>query len=166
VEPKFTIMNNTTNRQTAASVIIKAGLLTGTLDILLAFLYSYIKRGTSPQLVLQYIAKVAFGKTAFSDAAIATVIGLLVHFAIAMGWAILLFLLYQWLKLSRLNKFATGIVYGIFVWIMMNMVILTLWNNRPFVFNAESSLINALILIVAIGLPLSVIFHNYYTGKK
>ncbi|HMK02832.1 MAG TPA: hypothetical protein VK489_01520 [Ferruginibacter sp.] len=164
-------MSNTNNRQTAVSTIIKAGLIAGTLDILLAFLYSYIKRGTSPETVLQYISKVAFpagpggGKNTFTNPVMSTISGLLVHFAIAMGWTILFFILYRLLNLVRLNKIVTGIVYGIFVWAMMSMVILPLWNNKPYVFNAESASINALILIVAIGLPLSIIFNNYYTRK-
>lgn len=51
----------------------------------------------------------------------------------------------------------TGIVYGLVVWTVMNMVVLSLWSHKPFVFNPESFPINALIIIVAIGLPLSYI---------
>jgi len=164
-------MNNTNIRQTASSVVIKAGLIAGTLDILSAFLYSYIKRGTTPETVLQYISGVAFGKTAFSSPVMASICGLLVHFAIAMSWTILFFILYRAFNLARLNKsdsyrIVTGIVYGIFIWAMMSMVILPLWNNKPYIFNAESAWINALILIVAIGLPLSFIFNKYYTRKN
>lgn len=158
-------MNNTNSRQTASFVIIKAGLIAGTLDILSAFLYSYIKRGSTPETVLQYISKAAFGKDAFSPS-MATITGLLVHFAIAMSWTIFFFILYRALNLVRLNKILIGVVYGIFVWAMMSMVILPLWNGKRFVFNAESSTINALILVMAIGLPLSFIFNNYYRGKN
>ena len=83
-----------------------------------------------------------------------------------MAWAILFFILYRQLKLVKQNKFLTGILYGLLVWGMMNMVILPLWNNRPVVFNIESSTINALILIVAIGLPLSFIAQRHYLKKE
>ncbi|HMI79672.1 MAG TPA: hypothetical protein VK484_12815 [Ferruginibacter sp.] len=159
-------MTNTNNRQTASSVVIKAGLIAGTLDILSAFLYSYINRGASPETVLQYISKVAFGKTAFTNPVMLTISGLLVHFAIAMSWTILFFILYRILNLARLNKIVAGILYGIFIWAMMSMVILPLWINKRYVFNAESAWVNALILIAAIGLPLSIIFNNYYTRKN
>ena len=161
----FTTNSNSKPPGTGISVIIKAGLLAGTLDILSAFLYSYIKRGTQPQTVLQNISKFALGKTTFSDSTILTVTGLLVHFAIAMSWTILFFILYRQLKLMKQNKIITGIVYGLVVWTVMNIVVLPLWNHKPFVFNPESSPINALILIVAIGLPLSFIAHRHYLKK-
>lgn len=161
-------INNSNNKHPGApfSTIIKAGLLAGTLDICLAFLYSYIKRGTDPATVLQYISKVALGKTTIAGPTISTLSGLLIHFLIAMAWTILFFILYRWLNLARLNKMVTGILYGLFVWAMMNVLILPLWNNKPFVFNAESATINALILIAAIGMPLSFIAHNYYSKKN
>jgi hypothetical protein len=164
-------MNTTVNSKgkraaIPVSTIIKAGLITGVLDICLAFFYSYLKRGTDPATVLQYISKVALGNTTFSDPALLIITGLLVHFAIAMAWAILFFILYRSLKLLKQNKIVTGIVYGLFVWAMMSIVILPLWNNKPFVFNAESSSINAAILFVAIGLPLSFIAHNYYSKNN
>ena len=161
----FTTNLNSKPPGTGISTIIKAGLLAGTLDILSAFLYSYIKRGTYPQTVLQYISKVAFGKTTFSNPTILAVTGLIVHFAIAMGWTILFFILYRQLKLMKQNKIITGIVYGLVVWTVMNIVVIPLWNNKPFVFNPESSPINALILIVAIGLPLSFVAHRHYSKK-
>jgi len=147
------------------SLIIKAGLLVGALDICFAFLYSYIRSGTTPQTVLQYISKVAFGKTTFTDPTMQAITGLLVHFTIALVWTVLFFILYRYLKLAKQNKIITGIVYGLVVWAAMNMIILPLWNNKPFVFNAESSSINALILIVAIGVPLSFLAHKYYSRE-
>jgi uncharacterized membrane protein YagU involved in acid resistance len=147
------------------SLIIKAGLLTGALDIAFAFLYSYIKRATSPATVLQYISKVVLGKTTLSDPTILSITGLLIHFVIAMTWSILFFILYRRLNLMRQNKMVTGIVYGLFVWTVMNIVVLPLWNNKIFVFKAESSSVNALILMVAIGLPLSFIAHRHYSKK-
>jgi uncharacterized membrane protein YagU involved in acid resistance len=162
------ILNNTNSKFRVApfSTIIKAGLLAGALDICFAFLYSYIKRGTDPATVLQYISKIALGKTAFTDPVVSTISGLLIHFTIAMAWTILFFILYRWLNLIRLNKIVTGILYGLIVWAMMSIVILPLWNNRSFVLNFESASINALILIAAIGLPLSFIAHHYYSKKN
>jgi uncharacterized membrane protein YagU involved in acid resistance len=161
----MTFTTHSNSKPPVVSTIIKAGLLAGTLDILSAFLYSYIKRGTSPQTVLQYISKVAFGKTTITNPAILSITGLLVHFVIAMIWSLLFFILYHKLKLMRQNKIITGILYGLVVWAVMNIVVLPLWNNKAFVFSPESSPINALILIVAIGLPLSYIAHRHYSKK-
>src|SRR6187549_1426652 len=110
--------------------IIKAGLLAGTLDICSAFIYSYIKRGTAPQTVLQYVSKVALGKTTFSDPTVQAITGLLVHFTIAMSWAFIFFILYRNLKWMRQNKILTGILYGLLVWTVMNVILLPLWNHK------------------------------------
>ncbi|MEO7306280.1 MAG: hypothetical protein ABIR78_13080 [Ferruginibacter sp.] len=148
------------------SLILKAGLLSGTLDILSACLYSYIKKGTAPTLILQSISKVALGKTTYTNPTVLAITGLLVHFAIAFSWTVIFFFLYSRAKLMRQNRMLTAIIYGIFVWAMMSMVILPLWNNKPFVFKAENASISAMILVIAIGLPLSFIAHNHYSKKN
>lgn len=147
------------------STVIKTGLLAGTLDICLAFLYSYINSKTPPLKILQYISKVAFGKTTFTDPAVLSITGLLVHFAIAMAWTVLFFILYRLLKPLRQYRIITAVVYGIFVWTMMNVVILPLWNDRPFEFKVDSAVINCLILVVAIGIPLSFSAYRHYLKK-
>jgi len=163
----MTITNNSNSEARDGIVIniIKAGLLAGTLDILSAFTYYYIKTQKNPLNVLNYVSKVALGELTFTSKGLQQASGLLVHFAITFGWTILFFILYPRLQMLRINKFIAAVVYGIFVWAMMNVVILPLWNHKSFVFNPESSPINALILIVAIGLPLSYIAHRHYSKK-
>ena len=146
-----------------ASLIIKAGVVAGILDICFAFLYSYIKRGTNPVTVLQNVAKFVLGKETITNAVILSITGLLIHFIIALLWAALFFILYRRLNLMKINKIVTGILYGLFVWTIMNVVLLPLWSHKPFVFNPESSTINAVILILAIGMSLSLIAHQYFS---
>ena len=159
---------NSGNRQTGFPIwlTVKAGLLAGLLDISFAFLYSYIKRGTYPSSVLKYIAEKVFGKQAFTNSTLENITGLLVHFAIAMCWSFLFFILYRTVKIMQRNMIITGILYGLFVWAMMNMVLLPAWNNKAYLFNAESSIINAVILIIAIGLPLSLIAKQHYQNNS
>ncbi|MEP7237204.1 MAG: hypothetical protein ABI685_05055 [Ferruginibacter sp.] len=147
------------------STIIIAGLIAGILDICAACLYSYIKKGPGPAGILQYISNTVFGKAGIANQTLSAISGLLIHFSIAMLWAVIFFILYPRLKIMRLNKIITAIGYGLFVWIMMNMVIVPLWRNKAFVFKPEPALINAAILIVAIGMPLSFIAHKYYSVK-
>ena len=98
-----------------ASLIIKAGVVAGILDICFAFLYSYIKRGTNPVTVLQNVAKFVLGKETITNAVILSITGLLIHFIIALLWAALFFILYRRLNLMKINKIITGILYGLFV---------------------------------------------------
>ncbi len=160
-------MSNKTNRfgKSTSILIFQAGLLAGTIDILSACLYYYVKSGKNPLNVLNYVSKVALGPNTFTSSPWQQISGLLIHFTIAFGWTILFFILYPRLKWLRINKFLTAIVYGSFVWVMMNVVILPLWNNKAFEFKGETTIVNWLILIVAIGMPLSFIAARHYSKK-
>src|SRR5215218_9257169 len=136
--------------------ILQAGIVIGTLDIVSAFIYYLIKTGQKNVFnVLKYIASGIFGKEAFSGRNKMIIAGLVLHYVIAFAFTIFFFLLFPKMKALSKNKILTGILYGIFVWMIMNLVVVPLSSvgKRPFVF--VSVLINVLILIVCIGIPLS-----------
>ncbi len=162
---KLLIMNSQPGRTHSAPVILKAGLLAGTLDILSAFTYYYIKTGKNPLNVLTYVSNTALGKETFSSTAVQQLTGLLVHFAIAFGWTVLFFLLYPRLKFLQANRIITAVLYGSFVWSMMNLVILPVWNHKMFQYKGETTIVNWLILIVAIGMPLSFIASSHWQKR-
>lgn len=163
----MTIITNPNGKpqHSIVSTIIKAWALAGTLDILSAFTYYYIKTRKNPLNILNYVSKVALGETTFASNRLQQASGLLVHFAIAFGWTLLFFMLYPRLGFLRLNKFVTAVVYGIFIWAIMNVVILPMWTHKHFVYKGETTIVNCLILIVAIGLPLSYIAQRHYSKK-
>ncbi len=146
----------------APKIILTAGLIAGTLDISAAFLQFYIKTGKNPLVILKYIASGAFGPTARSGGTGAMVWGLVFHYMIAFGATLFFFWIYPRLKFMSVNRWVTAIVYGIFIWAVTNLVIVPLSLIHKFPSSFTQSVIAALILIVAIGLPLSFIIGNYY----
>ena len=74
--------------------IFKATLWAGSLDILAAFLNSYLRNKTSPGIVLQYIASGVLGEEAFSGGYATMAIGLFFHFMIAFSCTALFFVLF------------------------------------------------------------------------
>jgi uncharacterized membrane protein YagU involved in acid resistance len=106
-----------------------------------------------------------FGKSAFSGDNMMAVWGLLLHFLIAFIWTILFFLIYPKLKLLSWNRIITGILFGIFIWIMMSQVVVPMSKATAGPFDIKQAVIAVLILIGAIGLPLSFILHRYYAVK-
>lgn len=146
--------------------ILLAGLLAGTLDISSAFIYVSIL-GREPIRVLYYIASGIMGKSATQQpTTLIAVFGLALHYFIAYSFTIFFFLIYSKLKIMAKNKYITAVVYGLFVWAVMNLVVVPLSNVIHGPFNLKNAAINAGILIIAIGLPVSLIAHAYYSKKN
>jgi len=145
--------------------IVLAGLLVGSLDIIAALVNFYIKTGKDPLIVLKYIASAVFGKSAFSGGNTMAIWGLLLHFLIAFIWTFFFFLLYPKLRLLSWNRIITGILYGIFIWIIMNQLVVPMSKATAGAFNMKQAIIAVLILIAAIGIPLSFIAHRYYVVR-
>ena len=146
--------------------VLLSGLLVGTLDILAAFVDVYVNNG-KPLAVLNYIATGAFGKTEFAASNGGAVMGLLFHYIIAFAFTLFFFWLYGQTKLLSKNWILTGIVYGLFIWVVMNLVVVQLSNtaHKPISqMDPKKALKAALILICMIGLPLSFIANK--TSKK
>jgi len=155
-------------RYTEASVlktIAWVGLLAGTLDILSAFIHVYIVRGTGPETVLRFIASGAFGKAAFSGGWGMPLAGLLFHYIIAYSFTTLFFLIYPSIKIMSKSIVATAIVYGIFIYVVMNIVVLPLTRIPTITFQLNKALLATAILIVAIGFPLSFFARRFYRDR-
>jgi len=142
------------------------GLLAGSLDILSACLQAYIARGTSPIVILQFIASAAVGKVAFTAGWQMPLLGLLFHFIIAYSFTALFFLVYPSIKFLSKNILVTAVVYGIFIYVVTNMLVLPLTKLPAIPFHFDKALIATAILIVAIGLPLSFFARQFYRNRK
>ena len=152
---KYKLLNIDTMPQTTAREVLKAGLIIGSLDIGAAFLHYYLKTGRNPLAVLPFIASGVFGKKAFAGGAEMMVLGLLFHYLIATTWAFIFYYVISRLPLFRRWWVAAGIIYGLLVWCVMNLVVLPLSRTPGRPFNWENALIGAGILVVCIGLPLA-----------
>ena len=148
--------------------ILKAGLIAGTMDILAAFIKFMIEGNKNVELILKYIASGVLGKTAMRGGAGTAAFGLLLHFVIAFIFTIILFWLYGQLKLVRFNPVLIGFLYGIFTWLVMNLLVVPYSKvpRAPGPFNWTQAVIGALILIACIGIPVSLIARKYYLYKK
>lgn len=149
-------------------IVLLAGLLVGSLDILAALLNFYIQTGKDPLIVLKYIASAVFGKeTAYSqENAMMPVWGLLFHFMIVYIWTIFFFLIYPRLRFLSQNRILTGIGYGIFIWLIMNRLVVPMSKAAvSSAFDWKSAITGVSILIAAIGIPLSFITYRFYHRK-
>lgn len=136
--------------------ILSATLVAGTLDILAAILlYSVIMGKTTPARILMSIASGIFGKAAFSGGTAMVITGLLLHFLIALIFAAFYYLIAPRLSFLRRNKLASGILYGIFIWLVMNLGVLPIAFKGMPLPDLKSALIGMSIVIVAVGIPIA-----------
>lgn len=157
----------TTNSNSFARAVLLAGFVAGLLDITAAIVSFYINRNTGPTRMFQYIASGVLGKDAFSGGMGTAALGLLFHFIIAYIFTIIFFLLYPKLNLQSKNMIVVGLMYGMLVWAIMNLVVLPMSNaaiSRPF--KVKGVITGALILMFFIGLPVSVFAHRYYARRS
>ncbi len=154
------------NTKPLVKTIARVGLLVGSLDILSACLHAYIVRGTAPGIVLRFIASAAVGKPAFTGGREMPLLGLLFHFIIAYSFTILFFLLYPHLKIMRKSMALTAIVYGIVIFVVMNLLVLPLTKIPRATFHFDKAAIATGILIIAIGLPLSFFARKIYDVRN
>jgi hypothetical protein len=137
--------------------VLWAWLLVGTLDITAAIVNYWIGGGRNPVSIFVYIASGVFGPTAFEVGTPMAWWGLVFHYLIAFLWTAFFFLIYPRLGFMSRNWILTGVLYGMFIWLIMNRVVVQLSNTPKGPFRLTNSIIQCLILIAMIGLPLSYI---------
>ena len=149
------------------SKMLTAGFVVGTFDILSAFIHYFIKTGqTHFSDVLRFVASGYFGTAAVTGGRSMIFAGLIIHYLIAFAFTVFFFLLFPKIKTFSKNKILTGIVYGIFVWVVMNIIVLPFSNIAYRPFHISNALINVIILIVCVGIPLSFMADTFYNKTQ
>ena len=87
--------------------------------------------------------------------------GLLFHFMIATIFAAFFYLVYPMLKVNAKNVVLVGLIYGIFVWLVMNQLVVELSNTPSQPFKLAGALRGTIILMLFVGLPIALIVHKY-----
>jgi hypothetical protein len=149
-------------RPSLVKTIVLTGLLVGSLDIITALTDYYISTGKDPVIVLKYVASGAFGKRAFAGGTGMALAGLFFHFVIAFSFTVFFFWIYPKLSFLAKSRILTAIGYGIFMWVITNLIIIPLSSTPPGTFTTFKVIKSASILIVMLGIPLSFIAYNYY----
>jgi hypothetical protein len=142
-----------------------AGLIAGTIDILSAFIFAYLRSGVNPERVLRYIASGAFGRSAWESGKSMMLAGLLFHYLVAISFSMFFFLIYPFMKWMHRHRWLTAIIYGLFAWSVMNLVVVPLSQAPAARFKWFNAGINMLILIYAIGIPLSFLASRHFLRR-
>jgi len=139
----------------------------GTLDILAAILvYAVIMDKTTAERILQSIAEGAFGKQAFAGGWEMAAAGLIFHYLIAFVFSCFYFLLFAQIHFLRKQAIVSGIFYGMVIWAVMNLLVLPLSKANVPAFNWVSVTRAAIILIICVGIPISILSKKFYEKQR
>jgi hypothetical protein len=146
------------------SKLIKAWLFVGTMDITAATIQVWINRKNKDldvidvfKSICRYIASAIFGPSARTEGNEMVVAGLVFHYTIALLFTVLFFILFSKLRVIIINRLVTGIVYGVFVWAVMNRIVVPLSAIGSQKFDLSKALVACGILVVCIGIPLAML---------
>lgn len=138
------------------------GLVAGLCDAMGATVHYLANGGRTPLRIWTYVASAVFGPDAQTGGAAMMLSGLAFHFAIATTWAALYFVLADRVRMLRQRVIPSAVLYGAFVWTIMNLVVVPNTRIPPRPFNPTQSAIAAFVLMVCIGLPCALGARRYY----
>ena len=139
------------------NTILKATLVAGSLDIAAAFVNYFIKTGNPPERVLWFIASGVMGSAAFQGGTLVALAGLALHYLIAGIWVVLYVLAWRRVIPLRKRPVLSGLAYGVFIWLAMNLLVVPLSRTPELPFSWSGALTGVLILMLAVGLPIALI---------
>lgn len=143
-------------RLSALSAILLGGLIAGTLDITYAIVFS-AWRGVPATRLLQTVASGLLGSSAFNGGLPTALLGLALHFFIALSAATIFYVASKGLPMLTRHPFAAGILYGLAIYAVMNLVVLPLSAFPRKVTFAPLALVTGLFVhAFFIGLPISL----------
>ena len=143
--------------------IFITGLLSFSLYILAAIIQYMIVTTKNPIRIFYYIASGVFGKEAYDGGTPMVIAGILFHYFIATTFSAFFFFIYPAIPWLGKNKIIGGLLYGVFVWVVMNLVVVPLSQVSRGAFHLHQVLIGMGILMICIGLPVSLMANRYWS---
>jgi hypothetical protein len=147
-----------------AAAILITGLIAGVLDGIAAVALYMYRGGRAPARVFNFIATGVFGPSAMTGGTSMVIAGVVLHLLIAIGWTLLFFMAARQFEVLRRHFIGAAVVYGAFVWIMMNKVILPLSRVQMGPGGTWDQIaIGVLIIIVCVGFPVAIGARQYFS---
>jgi len=145
----------------AYKTILLAGVIAGVLDITAAVVTTVL-RDRPPVRMLQSIASGVLGPNSYNGGGKTAALGLLLHFIIATGWAAVFYAVSRKVGFLVRQPIISGLLYGIFVFCVMNLVVLPLsaFPHRV-TFPLSNTIIGVAVIMLCVGLPIALIVRRF-----
>ncbi len=155
-----------TKSSSPIKTILWSGLIAGILDSIAGVIVYYIYFDLNPLQVLQFIASGVYGPEAIDGGIGMIIIGTLLHFLIAYVVAIIYFILFPKITLLEKNKILSGLLYGLGIWVVMNMFVLPASNIPKAPFDSGLAIVGIIWHMVLVGLPIALITSKHFVKKQ
>jgi hypothetical protein len=159
----YPVARPSSDSQRAAAAILPIGLIAGTLDITENLIFNAFRRIT-PKMVFDFIASGLVGpKSAAELGAAAIVLGVAIHYFIAISWTTVFYAMSRKMALLRQSPVPSGLLYGGFVYLFMNFLVLPLTRiPHPRAAATLASRANGVLaLLFCIGLTISLLVARF-----
>jgi hypothetical protein len=148
-------------KRRALPAIFWAGSVCGVLDISYVLLV-YGSVGASPVRIFQGIAGAVLGRdAAFKGGPATAALGLALHFAVAFGVTAVFYLASRRLTVLVKHAALSGVLYGIAVWLAMNLVVLPLTAQAKAPFPPPGWEIILFAHVTCVGPPIALIVRRF-----
>lgn len=144
-----------TKRLSLARAILYGGLAVGVLDGLYAVVV-WALRGVKPDRVFQGVAAGLLGRDSFEGGTSTALLGLLLHFFIALCVAAVYVLASRRLDVLTRRPVLCGLLYGVLVYLAMTFVVVPLSAARGGVPTLPMFFLNAVAHALLVGLPVAL----------
>jgi hypothetical protein len=139
------------------------GLFVGTTDLIFAYISVFIQNGKFPEGMLNYIAGGVLGlSVSMKGGNPAALLGLLIHYVIALLFTFFFFWVFPKWKGLSLNKYLVGMLYAVIVHLTMTFLILPLTPLGSGTFVLSRALIDWYSFGVVFGIPIVYQTYKYY----
>lgn len=136
--------------------VLAGGLVAGTLDIVYAMTFWALKAEVSPLRILQSVAEGLLGPPSFEGGIRTAMLGLALHYLIALTMAVAYFLAARrWALLWR-RPVAVGAAYGLALYVVMNYVVIPLSAASRGSPDPVWITLTVLVHVVLIGIPIAL----------
>jgi hypothetical protein len=155
-------------RNPAVRRVLLAGAVVALLDIGFAYVYFALILGLVDGIggVFQSIAAGLLGRAAFQGGLATAALGAVLHVVIAYAWTCIFFVAVRgWDGLRRMTRTTAGaavvgLVFGMLVWVVMDLVVLKLSRARSLPPSNPRFWINLAQHAVMVGLPIALIVRD------
>ena len=133
--------------------MLAGGFVAGTLDILYACVFWGLKRQVPARRIFQSVAAGVLGKATFDGGLKTAALGLALHFFIALSMAAAYYLVARRWPLLWRRPCLCGAVYGVFLYVVMNYVVVPLSRAGAGSRDVLWVTLSVLVHMVLVGIP-------------